>query len=96
MNKQEIRSIMSTVADMDMSEDDVIKFIVHLAQNQMYKPFQAFKNFCTNCAIYYTSSPKIITRKIKLGLTDDEIYQWEQDFIEKFSTMNLMKMLHKY
>ena len=84
MNKKDKRSVMSALGEMKLSAEGTQKFIIKLAQNQMFKSPRAFENFCVDCAIFYISNKFVLMRLIKSGLADEEMLKWADDFIEHF------------
>lgn len=88
MNKQDKRKVMFALSEMKLTDDDALKFIYKLAQGQLYKSPVAFNQFCTDCAIFYTSSPRILMDKFN-EMTNDEVQQWENQFIERAENLAL-------
>lgn len=80
MTKQEKRSIMYAIAQMNMSDGDVKTFINLLAKAQLFKPKQAYINFCTDLAILYTT--EVITFSILKDKIRKDSLEWQENFIE--------------
>lgn len=84
MDKQDKRSIMKALGDLDLSDEQALSFIKNLADYQMFKAPRAYEMFCVDCGIFYTSDMGVLVRKMKV-MSDDEIHKWSGDFIEKCS-----------
>lgn len=90
MKKEDKRKIMDAIADSDISDEKVLRFIKILAQNQLFKSPRAFENFCVDLAIFYTSSIFVLSRKMNENLTTDEIHSWSEKFIESASYFKIL------
>ena len=84
MNKQDKRSIMKALGNLDLSEEQALSFIKNLVDYQMFKSPRAYEMFCVDCGIFYTSDMGVLVRKMKV-MSDDEVHKWSEDFIDKCS-----------
>ena len=90
MNKTDKRSVMNTLGQINVSDEQALSFIKNLAQNEMFKSPRAFEAFCVDCAIFYTASMFVMSEKIKQGMGGKDISQWEDSFIEKVSYFEIL------
>lgn len=80
MDKTTKRKIMNAISQMNLNDEDVHIFIRNLAQQQLYKSPRTYLQFCTDCAIFYTSS--IYTMSRWKGEVES-YHQWSEDFVNK-------------
>ena len=83
MNKQDKRNVMSSLSQMDLSEEQVLTFIKNLAQSQMFKSPHPYTNFCVDCGIFYTNNLFTMSRLLGKAMDEDEYLSWSESFIEK-------------
>ena len=83
MTKQDLRSIMRALSSMNVSDQDALKFIQDLAQNQNFKLNRAYRLFCTNCGIFYTSCLRQMTKNQK------DYSTWQEKFISSCESLTL-------
>jgi hypothetical protein len=81
MDKQDKRSVMNALSQLDITEKDALKFIRNLAHNMMYKSPEAFERFCIDCGIFYTSSTFTLLKNKDKSV--DEYGIWSEEFIDK-------------
>ncbi|AGG57780.1 hypothetical protein VPBG_00007 [Vibrio phage helene 12B3] len=82
MNKQVKRQVMNAISQMNLSDEGVQGFIRNLVQKQQYKTSRPRKQFCTDCAIFYTSSVYTMARW-RVESEEDYYYKWSEKFIEE-------------
>lgn len=86
--KEQLRELMHDLAKQKLNDKEARESIYNLAQEQLYKSPQAFEQFCTNCAIFYTASPYILSHKMK-SMSNEELSKWPEDFVEQCSYQNM-------
>lgn len=79
MNKNDMRNVMNSLAEVGIADDVVLKVIKSLADNQRYKVSTAYDEFCINCGIYYTGSMFAMWRVHKSGL---DMSEWSDGIME--------------
>lgn len=84
MDKQDKRTIMKALGDLNVSDEKALSFIKDLADYQMFKLPRAYEKFCVDCGIFYTSDIGVLNRKIKECGVED-LHKWSEDFIDKCS-----------
>lgn len=82
--KDEIRLIMKTVSiHIDrMSDEGILEQIYSLAHVQHFKSHLSFEQYCVDCAIIFTSLPKVMDYKLR-EISIDEYDKWSISIIEQ-------------